>query len=359
MPLFDSYGRPLTNLRIMVTGRCNFRCFFCHMEGYKRGVEELTLEEIAVIAEAASRLEIRYFKLTGGEPLLRDDIVEIVETIHEHSRKAYISVTTNGSRLKYYASKLAAYVEHVNVSLHSLRPHVFQKITGVNALNDVLEGLEEAYQHGMRIKINMVVLKGLNDNELWDFVKLAEKYNARLQLIELHPVGDGSTVFDKYHLPYVEVLEKLKPRVAKVKVRTGLHARPVLVLDNGVEVEVVGPVGNYMFCSACTRVRITYDGKVIPCLNWRGEPLDLRAAIQKASTWEEKVKKAIEVLRKANRLRRPNFMWPLTTNVQPPRRSRIMRLGLPKSDGRLVFTGARADRFYKLTVLEWDPFSEH
>ncbi len=360
MTIFDSYGRPLTNLRIMVTRRCNFRCFFCHMEGYADvGGEELTLEEVAVVSEAARRLGIRYFKVTGGEPLVRSDIVEVVRVMYEHGGRPYVSITTNGSLLEKYAAALADYVRHVNVSLHSLRREVFRRITGVDALDAVLRGLRAARDAGMGVKINVVVLRGLNEDQLDDYVELAAELGARLQLIELHPVGSGSAVFDRYHLPSSRILEALKPRVRSVRVRHGLHARPVLVLDNGVEVEVVGPVGNYVFCSACTRMRVTYDGKVIPCLNWRGEPVDLRAALSRARTWEDKVRAAMEAIARANALRRPNYMWPIDGSARPPRRGRLMRLGHPRRDGRMVFTGPRAKELERSLVEEWDPLSEH
>jgi cyclic pyranopterin phosphate synthase len=329
------------------------------MEGYSSGGgKDLSLEEIAVISEAARRLGIRYFKITGGEPLVRPDIVEVVKTMYERGGSPYISITTNGSLLEQYAHKLAEYVKHVNVSLHALSRSAFKQVTGVDALDSVLRGLYAARDAGLTLKINVVVLKGLNDSQLEDYIELAAKLNARLQLIELHPVGSGSIVFDRYHLPATQVLEMLKRRAKSLRIRYGLHARPVLVLDNGVEVEVVGPVGNYVFCSACTRMRITYDGKIIPCLNWRGQPIDLRSAINSARSWDEKVEAAIRAIVEANRLRRPNYMWPLDGLATATRRGRIMRLGHPRRDGRLVFTGPRARDLELKLVREWNPLEE-
>ncbi len=360
MVLFDSYGRPLTNVRLMVTWRCNFNCFFCHREGYgvERG-DELTVEEVSIISEAAARLGIRYFKVTGGEPLVRNDIVEIVKAIHEYGGRPYISITTNGSLLSRYAPLLAGYLNHVNVSVHSLKRERFRKITGVDALESVLKGLRAAVDNGLRLKINVVVLKGLNEDEIEDFIELAGKLNARLQLIELHPVGEGKKAFSSYHVPYTEVVRMLEARASKVRFRLGLHSRPIFVLDNGVEVEVVGPVGNFVFCSACTRVRVTFDGKLLPCLNWRAQPpVDLRSMVSMARSWEEKVLKAIDAFKLVNKFRRPGYMWSRFYTSPPPHRFKLYRLGLPKSDGRLVFTGPRADELLRRLLEMWDPLLE-
>lgn len=344
--IFDRYGRPFATLRIAVTRRCNFKCFFCHLEGaFETSGGKLRTWEIGVLAEASRRLEARRFKLTGGEPLIRSDIVEIVGEIKRYGDPEDLSMTTNGSLLDRYAYRLAeAGLNRVNVSLHSLRREVFRRITGVDALESVLKGIEAAYDAGLTpIKLNYVVLKGLNDNELWDLVEYAGRINARLQVIELHPVGLGAVGFTKYHYPATRVARMLEDHAEKIIVREELHMRPIYRLSNGVEVELVGPVGNYWFCSRCTRIRVLPDGSLSPCLNWKGPFIPAAEMIRRAKSREEAVEKAVKALIKANRLRRPYYMFPLEDGSPSlqllPRRNpwlKPFRLGLPKPDGRLA-----------------------
>ena len=357
-PLIDRYGRPLTNLRIMVTPRCNFRCFFCHMEGYNSsGGAELSLEEVGLLAEAGRRLGIRGYKLTGGEPTLRGDIVEITRILA--STGAKVSMTTNASLLDRHLEGLVdAGIEHLNISLHSLRKERFKKITGYPGLERVLENTRRAAEL-VPVKLNVVVLKGINEDEVEDFVELAARLQAKLQFIELHPVGKGArvTVFREHHLPWFQVLSMLKNRVEKIDYRYGLHNRPILVLDNGVEIELVGPVGNPAFCAACTRIRVSYDFKLIPCLNWRGKPVDVREALSKTrGGWEDRVEAVIGALQRVVEMRKPFYLCPFSKNQQPPRPRRpwrTARLGMPKRGGRLVFTGPRADKHLELYLSEW------
>ena len=354
--LFDRYGRPLTNLRVMVTGRCNFSCFFCHMEGYHESRvarEELSLEEIEILHEAASGLGVKAYKITGGEPTVRDDLARIVEVLA--SDGSYVSMTTNASLLHRHLPRLVeAGLRHINVSLHALTPSAFRRITGANMLDRVLANLRLARDYGLPIKINFVVLKGLNEDDIEKVIELAAELGAMVQFIELHPVGRAAKRFHEHHLPRWRVLEKLDSRVVEIKYRVGLHNRPILLLDNGVRVEIVGPVGNYLFCAACTRVRVTYDFKLLPCLNWRGDPVPVRPRLAKASTREEKVEAVTEALREVNALREPYVKFPLKAPFTIPRRRwGTARLGLPKRDGSLRFTGPRARLHEEMAAKEW------
>jgi len=356
--LFDRYGRPLTNLRIMITGRCNFSCFFCHMEGYREGVEreELTLEEVELLREASARLGINVFKITGGEPTVRRDLVDIVRVLREGG--SYVSMTTNASLLHIHLPALAeAGIGHLNVSLHALSEAAFEKITGVRLLDKVLSNIRLAREYDIPVKINFVVLRGLNEQDIEKVIDFASEVGASVQFIELHPVGKAGRVFRSHHLPRWRVLEKLDKRIVEIKYRVGLHNRPILVLDNGVIVEIVGPVGNYLFCAACTRVRVTYDFKLIPCLNWRGAPVEVRPKLQKALTREEKIEAIISALKDANMLREPYVKFPLRAPFSLPRRSwATARLGLPKRDGRLVFTRSRGSGSVARVLKEWGSY---
>lgn len=356
--LFDSYGRPLRHLRISVTGRCNFNCFFCHAEGYTAPPNkdlELSLEEFRVVAEAAKRVGFIDYKLTGGEPLIRDDIGEIVDIFASVGGR--VSITTNGSFLVKRLKVLdPGKLDHINVSLNSLDREKFKKITGVDVLDKVVEGIRAAYEAGHRIKINFVVLKGLNDNEIEKIVDFASKYAFRLQVIELHPVGRAKgEIFSKHHGVASHVYNVLKNRVVRVRYRSGLHARPILVLDNGFEVELVLPVKNPIFCSRCTRMRLTWDGKLLPCLSWEGDPpVDIREYMRGAQSFEDKVSRVVEAFRKANRFRRPNHMYTLTTKDAPVIVKYTMRLGLPKSNGTLLFVGDSGRSHLEKYLMEWN-----
>ncbi len=317
--LRDAYGRPLNNLRISVTRECNYHCFFCHVEGHPSGRPLppgsegglLTPEEYGIVARAAYSLGISSFKLTGGEPLVRPDIAEIVSGIRAEAPGADISMTTNGYYLAELASRLAeAGLDRVNVSLHSLREEVYRRITGVDGLEKVLKGLREASNAGFKlIKINAVVLKGLNDSELWSLLEFARDNGFVLQLIELHPVGLGSHIFKRHFTPLEAFEKELMERGARVRVRS-LHNRPIYELPDGSRVEVVKPYANPLFCLGCSRVRLLDDGTLSPCLNWRGRRVDLIGRLRSASSYEEKISKAVEALVEVNALRRPFYLWP-------------------------------------------------
>jgi len=360
-PLFDRYGRPLTNLRVMVTGRCNFSCFFCHMEGYREGIEkdELTLEEIEILREAARQLGINVFKITGGEPTLRKDLAEIVDTLHTGG--GYVSMTTNASLLHRHLPRLAeAGLGHINVSLHALTEPAFAKITGSRLLPRVLENIRLARSYGIPVKINFVVLRGINETDIEKVIDFAAEVDASVQFIELHPVGKAGRVFREHHLPRWRVLEKLDRRIVEIRYRIGLHNRPILVLDNGVHVEIVGPVGNYLFCAACTRIRVTYDFKLIPCLNWRGKPIEVRPRLASAHTRTEKVNVVKNALREVNALREPYIKFPLKTPFTMPRRRwATARLGLPKSSGELLFTRTHGAGSPARVLKEWGDYLTH
>jgi cyclic pyranopterin phosphate synthase len=340
--LYDAYGRPLENLRIAVTRECNYRCIFCHLEGDPKGSPlppgsekpVMRPEDYEVVARAASILEINSFKITGGEPLIRGDIVEVVRSIREGAPSSEISMTTNGYLLAGLAARLReAGLDRVNISIHSTRREIYRKITGVDGLKNVLQGLRAAVDVGFsQIKINAVVLTGLNDRELWDLVELARSYGAILQLIELHPVGLGARGFRRLYTPLQKFERELLDMGASVEFRP-LHNRPVYKLPDGVVVEVVRPFSNPVFCAGCRRVRLLADGTLSPCLNWRGPRVDLVGRLRRAESFDERVRRAAEALIEVNSLRRPFYLWPRhdgDLRVSLPASRTSLRLMLPK-----------------------------
>jgi len=264
----DPYGRPIRSIRISVTQRCNLRCFYCHREGEDAasGITEMTPDEIKRVVSVISSFGIGKIKLTGGEPLIRDDIIEIVRKINEVSGVSEVSMTTNGTLLKDLAEPLKdAGLTRVNVSLDTLDAETYRMITGVNALESAIRGVKSAVKAGLRpVKINMVLLKGVNSDEVWEMIDFARKNNVILQLIELESPYE-SEFFRRYHFDMTGIEDELRRQAVRVTVRS-MHHRRKYLLPNGVEVEIVKPMHNTEFCRYCNRMRITSDGKFKPCL---------------------------------------------------------------------------------------------
>ena len=264
MTLIDPHGRPIKSLRISLTQRCNFNCFFCHHEGEHGSGDELTPEEVERIVSLAASQGVTKVKLTGGEPLVRKDIVEIVRRISPLVEE--VSMTTNASKLEELACPLKeAGLARVNVSLHTLCPESFKEITG-NGTEEVTNGIEEAVRCGLNpVKLNMVVMKGVNHEEIDSLIDYSRKVGAILQLIEFQELEDGVEHYGKYHYDLVPVEEELEKRSEKV-VEREMHLRKIFHLKEGGRVEVVRPMHNSKFCAYCNRIRITSDGKLKSCL---------------------------------------------------------------------------------------------
>lgn len=316
--IVDRFGRPFRIMRISITHDCNFKCFFCHMEGedpYSKSY--LTSEEIGIVAEAASRLGVRRFKITGGEPTLRRDLVDIITEIRSRGKAEDVSMTTNGFLLEEIAGKLrSAGLDRVNISLHSIDEERFYRITGTRMLDRVLRGIDAAIRAGFRqIKINMVILRGFNEDDVWRLIDLVREKNLVLQLIELHPVGEGRKVFSRFHT-FLEDLEEKLARISRMKIRRELHNRPVYYLEGGGAVEIVRPVKNPIFCAACTRIRLTADGYLKPCLVRSDNLVPIKDILRSDMDREEKVKRVVEALLLANSLREPSAYWRIGSDFE-------------------------------------------
>ncbi len=342
----DAYGRPFNNLRISVTNECNYRCIFCHIEGDPIGrplrpgqlPPIMVPEEYGIVARAAFLLGATSFKLTGGEPLIRRDIVDIVSNIAENAPGSDISMTTNGYLMKTYGAKLAeAGLNRVNISVHSLRPGRYKFITGVDGLKRAVEGVRAARDAGLGLKVNMVVLKGVNEDEIFEVAEFAHKHGGILQLIELHPVGLGAKFFKQYFYPLSEFEKKLLESGATVR-RRGLHNRPVYTTPEGYRIEVVKPYSNAIFCAGCTRIRVSPTGELSPCLNYMGPRVKMLHSLRAAKTWREKVLAAARALLEVNEMRRPFWLTPARSGVNGPpvnavngKPARMLRVeGLPQ-----------------------------
>jgi len=297
--LTDPCGRPVETIRISVTQRCNLGCFYCHREGEtSQKASEMTPEEIQKIVDLAASFCVTKVKLTGGEPLIRRDILDIVRKVRDTPRIKEVSMTTNGVLLGTYAKPLReAGLARVNVSLDTLKPERFVRITGLDSLEDVVLGIKEATKQGLHpVKVNMVLLKDLNEDETADMIEFTKENGLILQIIELEsPLEDKLS--KEYHVDLGEVERILKNTADKVTVRRMHHRRKYHLRDGG-EVEIVKPMHNTEFCQYCNRIRVTSDGKLKPCLFRNDNLVDLVALMRRGASKETLRELFIEAVRR-------------------------------------------------------------
>jgi len=289
--MVDRYGRKVTGLRIALTPRCNLKCIYCHHEGEIDPQREIPAEMAINAARAAADLGVRSLKFTGGEPLLRQDLASLISQMPQ---ELDISLTTNGIFLAEQAQDLAeAGLDRLNISLDSLKPGTYRAITGGRKgdLERVLAGIDAAKGAGLEpIKLNVVVLKK-NEPQIPDLIEFSRQKGMILQLIELLDLRGLGISGD------IERIERgLQEWADRITMRE-MHRRKKYFID-GAEVEVVRPMDNTEFCAHCTRLRITSDGKIKPCLLRSNNLIDIGTCDR------EKIK---ELLQKANDLREPYF----------------------------------------------------
>ena len=264
----DKYERPILSLRITLTNRCNVNCLYCHHDGMVKSHDEMTADELYTICKIAKKIGVRKIRLSGGEPLLKKDIVEIVEKIASLDFKD-ISMTTNGILLEKYAQDLKdAGLDRVNVSLDTLNRETFEFITKKDYLEDAKRGILKAVEVGLYpVKINMVIMKDINQDEIDDMFEFCKENDIVLQLIEL--IESENCDEDKFSRDYHYNLDDIEKELADiaddVREREFMQGRKKYYIDGG-EIEVVKPVDNAKFCAKCSRLRITPDGKIKPCL---------------------------------------------------------------------------------------------
>ena len=264
----DKYERPILSLRITITNRCNVNCLYCHHDGMVRSKDEMTADELYTICKIAKKIGVKKIRLSGGEPLIRKDIVEIVEKIASLDFKD-ISLTTNGTFLEEYAEDLKkAGLDRVNVSLDTLNRETYEFITKKDYLESAKKGILKAVEAGLYpVKINMVIMKDINQNEIKDMFKFCRDNDIVLQIIELIESEncDDDKFSEDYHYKLDDVEKELADIADEVRERKFMQGRKKYYI-NGEEIEVVKPVDNATFCANCSRLRITPDGKIKPCL---------------------------------------------------------------------------------------------
>jgi GTP 3',8-cyclase len=284
--LVDPFGRAITYLRVSVTDRCDFRCVYCMAENmsFLPKADLLTLEELDRLCSAFVARGVRKLRLTGGEPLVRRGIMTLVSSLSRHLRNGdldELTLTTNGSQLAKYADELKAHgVRRINVSLDTLDPEKFRSITRWGALNEVLAGIDAAQKAGLKIKINAVALKGVNENEFPQLIEWAHGRGMDLTLIEVMPLGEiGEGRLEQY-LPLSIVRGRLAQRyqLEDLDYRTGGPARYVRVAETGGLLGFITPL-THNFCESCNRVRITCTGTLYMCLG-QDDAADLRKPLR-------------------------------------------------------------------------------
>ena len=288
-PLIDPFARAIRYLRVSVTDRCDFRCTYCmaeHMQFLPKK-DLLTLEELDRLCSTFIRLGVQKLRITGGEPLVRRDIMTFFRTISRHLDSGALkelTLTTNGSQLAKYAGDLAACgIRRVNVSLDTLDPAKFADITRWGRLPQVLEGIEAAKAAGLRVKINTVALKGFNEAELFDLLDWCAKEDHDLTFIEVMPMGEmGEELRLDQYWPLKDLRARLAERftLSDLTERTGGPARYVRIEETGQKVGFITPL-THNFCESCNRVRVTCTGELFMCLG-QEDMADLRAPLRAA-----------------------------------------------------------------------------
>lgn len=316
--LKDSFGREINYLRVSVTDRCNFRCFYCMPKdgvSYIPPENLLTYEEIYKIIKVAVKLGIKKIRFTGGEPLIRQDFLSLVKMTKTIFGLEKISLTTNGVGLLRYANELRiAGIDSVNISLNSLNPKIFKEITQGGIIGEVLDGIQEALRAGFEsVKINMVYLKDINDKEIIDFLELTKNPQIIVRFIELMPKGEARKIWVKHFAPIKELREKL--------IQKGLLTQEEEINDIGKgpsryyltpwggKVGLIGLLSDH-YCESCNRLRLTSDGKLYPCL-MNEDYLPLKSRLNQKSEdklIEEAIIEAVKRKSLGANLQDPEFM---------------------------------------------------
>ena len=297
--MIDPFGRTVDYLRVSVTDRCDFRCVYCMSENmtFLPKKDLLTLEELDRLCSGFVEKGVRKLRLTGGEPLVRKNIMQLIRNLSRHLDSGALdelTLTTNGSQLAKYAEELVACgVKRVNVSIDTLDRDKFQKITRWGQLGKVMEGLDAARKAGLAIKINAVALKGVNESEIEDIMTWAHGEGFDLTLIETMPLGEIEEDRTDQYLPLSLVRRRLEEKYTLVDIpyKTGGPARYVSIKESGGRLGFITPL-THNFCESCNRVRVTCTGTLYMCLG-QDDAADLRSALR-ASEGNELLYAAID-----------------------------------------------------------------
>lgn len=300
--LVDKYQRQHDYLRISVTDRCNLRCVYCMPEEGVQFAESSTLlsyDEIEKIVKVGASLGIKKLRITGGEPLIRPDLDKLIKKLSSIDGIEDIALTTNGVFLEQYAHKLkAAGLNRVNISLDTLDPVRFKFIARNGDLNKVLRGIKAAAEVGFTpIKLNTVLLKNVNEDEIKHFLKLAKDYPLHVRFIEYMPIGHADENWKKHYLPLTRVLEIADEQGyeygQKYEIKGNGPSEDFQIVGGVGTFGLIHPISNH-FCKSCNRLRLTADGNIKPCLYWIDE-LNVKAVVQDEQAIRELYFKAMQI----------------------------------------------------------------
>ena len=297
MQLTDQFNRKINYIRISVTDRCDFRCIYCMSEQMKflPKKELLTLEEINRIASIFISMGVEKIRITGGEPLVRKNIDTLFNNLSKNKDLKELTLTTNASQLMKKAEMLkASGIERINISLDSLNPLNFKKMTRTGDLSNVLDGIEHAINIGLKqIKLNTVIMRGINDHEIFDLVEFAIKKNIDISFIEEMPLGDTAFSRKSTFTSNDEVLKKIKTNylINKIDYRTGGPAEYWQILGTKSRIGLISP-HSHNFCEKCNRVRISCKGELFLCLG-QDDKIELMPLLREYPNNDQPIKDAI------------------------------------------------------------------
>ena len=287
--LVDSHGRRISYLRLSITDRCDLRCTYCMPERmtFLPRKDVLSFEELEELVTAFAAFGVDKLRITGGEPLVRKDIMELMARFARHIGNGLndLTMTTNGTLLAKYAGELSAIgMRRINVSLDTLKRDVFERIARRDMLDNVLKGIDAAIRAGLKVKINTVALAGTNEDEIPDLIRFAHERGADITLIETMPMGEAETDRVGDYLPLDKVRADLAKQftMADIDFSTGGPARYVKVAETGGRLGFITPL-THNFCESCNRVRVTCTGRLYTCLG-REDGADLREALRSDPT---------------------------------------------------------------------------
>ena len=306
--LIDMFSRTISYLRLSLTDRCNLKCMYCVTEDEQKGCltklshgELLSYEELLRIVRVAVSMGISKLRLTGGEPLLRSNVMHFIDRLAEIDRLHDIRITTNGVLLEKYAERLvAAGVNKINISLDSLKPERFARITGVDCFDQVWRGIEKARSVGFSpVKLNMVVMRGINDDELPDFAMLSRQTEMQVRFIEFMPIGSSSRWNKNTYMSSDEIKERIKA-LGELIPLSGLRTDgPASVFRLGRDalgkLGFISPISHH-FCDRCNRLRLTSEGMLRSCL-LHDEETDLRSVLRRGCSDEVIKETLLEAIR--------------------------------------------------------------
>ena len=303
--LIDSYDRAVNYIRVSVTERCNFRCQYCMPEKPFSWVPKedlLSFEELFLFLKVAIDEGVNKIRITGGEPLLRESLDKFIKMIYDYKPTIDLSMTTNAFLLKGVAQKLKdAGLKRLNVSIDTLIPQVAQRITGKDVLKNVLEGVNEALRVGLKVKVNMVPMQGINDNEIIDVLQYSKERGMTVRFIEYMQNSHASV--DIKGMKSKQLLQVIKEKYNFIDDGFDGHSPShYYKLDDGYKFGIIEPSGDD-FCKSCNRIRLTAEGNLIPCLYF-DEAMSIKNAVKQGD-----IQGAAEILREVVRTKPEKNRW--------------------------------------------------